>query len=51
MVGSARSVKCLVMALLLWAGAAGTPLAAEPLHISGLTWPGYGFWFIAKEKG
>ena len=51
MVGSARLFQCLVVALGLWAGAAGTSFAAESLHISGLTWPGYGFWFIAKEKG
>ena len=24
--------------------------AAEEVKISGFTWPGYGFWFIAKEK-
>jgi NitT/TauT family transport system substrate-binding protein len=45
------SVQCLVTALGLWAGAAEFSWAAEPVHISGLTWPGYGFWFIAKEKG
>ena len=25
--------------------------AAEQVRIAGLTWPGYGFWFIAEEKG
>jgi len=25
-------------------------LAAEEVKISGFTWPGYGFWFIAKDK-
>ena len=25
--------------------------AKEPLRVAGLTWPGYGFWFIAQEKG
>lgn len=25
--------------------------AAEKVRITGLTWPGYGFWFIAKDKG
>ena len=24
--------------------------AKEPVRISGLTWPGYGFWYIAIEK-
>jgi NitT/TauT family transport system substrate-binding protein len=24
--------------------------AAEEVKISGFTWPGYGFWFIAKDK-
>ncbi len=41
-------LQCLVAALGLWAG---TAAAAEPVRISGLTWPGYGFWFIVKEKG
>lgn len=25
--------------------------AKEEVRIAGLTWPGYGFWFIAQEKG
>lgn len=25
--------------------------AAEKVRIAGLTWPGYGFWFIAKKEG
>lgn len=25
--------------------------AAEEVRVAGLTWPGYGFWFIAEEKG
>lgn len=25
--------------------------AADKVRITGFTWPGYGFWFIAKEKG
>ena len=25
--------------------------SAEKVKIAGLTWPGYGFWFIAQEKG
>ena len=51
MVRIALIVQCLVAALALLAGSAGVAAAAEPVHISGLTWPGYGFWFIAKEKG
>ena len=40
----------LLSALLLWT--TGPVLAAkEEVRIAGLTWPGYGFWFIAKEKG
>jgi NitT/TauT family transport system substrate-binding protein len=33
--------------------AMGTPRtqAAEEVRVAGLTWPGYGFWFIAEEKG
>jgi NitT/TauT family transport system substrate-binding protein len=30
--------------------AASQALAAESVRVSGFTWPGYGFWFIAKEK-
>jgi NitT/TauT family transport system substrate-binding protein len=44
-------VQYLIVALGLWAGGAAIASAAEPVNISGLTWPGYGFWFIAKEKG
>lgn len=25
--------------------------AAEQVRVAGLTWPGYGFWYIAEEKG
>lgn len=32
-------------------GALQTASAAEEVKISGFTWPGYGFWFIAQEKG
>src|SRR5690606_7202616 len=36
-------------------GAAALPstsaFAAEKVRVSGLTWPGYGFWYIAQEKG
>ena len=28
-----------------------TAEAKEEVRIAGLTWPGYGFWFIAEEKG
>jgi NitT/TauT family transport system substrate-binding protein len=28
----------------------GTALAKEKVRIAGLTWPGYGWWFIIKEK-
>ena len=51
MVRIALILQCLVVALGLWMGAAETASAAETVHVSGLTWPGYGFWFIAKEKG
>ena len=30
---------------------ARTADAEEQVRIAGLTWPGYGFWFIAEEKG
>ena len=34
----------------LFAGTSAA-LAQEEVRIAGLTWPGYGFWFIAQEKG
>ncbi len=39
----------LALAVLL-AGSASA-IAKEKVSIAGLTWPGYGFWFIAQEKG
>jgi NitT/TauT family transport system substrate-binding protein len=29
--------------------ATAVPAAKEPVHISIFSWPGYGFWFVAKE--
>ncbi|MCR9104253.1 MAG: ABC transporter substrate-binding protein [Gammaproteobacteria bacterium] len=40
----------LVVALLILAVPWSTR-AAEPVKLSLFSWPGYGFWFIAKEKG
>ena len=45
--------KLFAAAALAWASALCLMLpanAAEEVKISGFTWPGYGFWFIAKEK-
>ena len=28
-----------------------TGVSAEPVKLSLFSWPGYGFWFIAQEKG
>ncbi len=39
---------CLLGALLTCA--AGVVQAAEKVNVSLFSWPGYGFWFIAKEK-
>ena len=33
------------------AGLAGAAQAADDVKIAGFTWPGYGFWHIAIEKG
>ena len=44
LVGLAWTAMLLVMA-------APQARAAEAVRIAGLTWPGYGFWFIAEEKG
>ncbi len=30
---------------------ANLALAKEQVRVAGLTWPGYGWWYIAKEKG
>ena len=45
-----RACLALFGAVFLWM--AGPALSAkEEVRIAGLTWPGYGFWYIAKEKG
>ena len=42
---------CVALLSALLLGTSGPALAAkEEVRIAGLTWPGYGFWFIAKEK-
>ncbi len=41
----------LVFASLLLVGMPTQSQSAEQVRIAGLTWPGYGFWFIADEKG
>lgn len=43
---STRLFACVALTLLL----TGTASAAEKVRISLFSWPGYGFWFIAKEK-
>ena len=44
-----RACLALFSAIFLWT--AGPTLAAkEEVRIAGLTWPGYGFWYIAQEK-
>ena len=35
----------------LWGMSSDRAEAAEEVRIAGLTWPGYGFWFIADEVG
>ena len=42
-----RALVCLLLALLAFAAPAA---AAEKVRIALFSWPGYGFWFIAKEK-
>ena len=44
------SVAALVVASFV-AGDARTTEAQEQVRVAGLTWPGYGFWCIAQEKG
>ena len=44
--------KTILGSLLLLVMTTFTPLqAAETVRVSLFSWPGYGFWFIAKEKG
>ena len=45
-----RAGLALFGAVLLWT-AGPAAIANEQVSIAGLTWPGYGFWFIAEEKG
>lgn len=39
------------IAILALALGSSVTQAAEPVKLSLFSWPGYGFWFIAKEKG
>ncbi len=41
----------LLAGALLWGMSPDRAEAAEEVRIAGLTWPGYGFWFIADEAG
>jgi len=43
------SIVCLITAAIV-ASHPGIASAGEEVKISGFTWPGYGFWFIAAEK-
>jgi NitT/TauT family transport system substrate-binding protein len=45
-----RSLLALALATALVSIGATGGVAAEQVRVAGLTWPGYGFWFIAKEK-
>ncbi len=47
---SLRSILTVALVALAVAWAAPSQ-AKEKVSIAGLTWPGYGFWFIAQEKG
>jgi NitT/TauT family transport system substrate-binding protein len=38
------------VAMAVLVGAAGLSQAADKVNVSLFSWPGYGFWFIAKEK-
>lgn len=41
---------CVVMAVAVMMVVQSGALAAEPVRVSLFSWPGYGWWFIAKEK-
>ncbi|MEX2297298.1 MAG: ABC transporter substrate-binding protein, partial [Dongiaceae bacterium] len=46
----ARAVSALTVAAFLAVLGGNTASAAEEVRVAGLTWPGYGFWFIVQEK-
>ena len=46
-----RRACCALFAAVLVSGASSSLAAKEEVRIAGLTWPGYGFWLIAQEKG
>ena len=46
-----RKFVCMTFAAVLLMTGAATTKAADQVRVSGLTWPGYGFWFIVQEKG
>lgn len=45
-----RTLVGMALAAVLAVGAGAGAQAAEQVRVSGLTWPGYGFWFIVQEK-
>ena len=49
--GKLRRFSKAFMSCVLLAGIPAFATAAENVKISGFTWPGYGFWHIAIEKG
>ncbi len=48
--GLRTALVALAFTVVLLAMAPPPTQAAEQVRIAGLTWPGYGFWFIAEEK-
>ncbi|MEX0810106.1 MAG: ABC transporter substrate-binding protein [Dongiaceae bacterium] len=45
-----RAVSALTVAAFLAIVGGHAASAADQVRVAGLTWPGYGFWFIAQEK-
>jgi len=50
-INSLRKYALALAGLLLVLGLSYPLAAKEQVRVAGLTWPGYGFWFIAQEKG
>jgi NitT/TauT family transport system substrate-binding protein len=46
-----RTMSALAVAVFVAVGGGNNAAAAEEVRVAGVTWPGFGFWFIAQEKG
>jgi len=49
--GIVRTISALAVAAFVTVAGGSGASAAEQVRVAGVTWPGFGFWFIAQEKG